>query len=65
MLCSLANKVDDPILKKINDLEKDLGKTFLAFKCHEVKPTMLTATELDKVQEVEKQLGVSLIAVEN
>jgi len=65
MLCSLANKVDDPILKKINELEKDLGKTFLAFKCHNVKTTMLTDAELNKVQEVEKQLGVSLIAVEN
>ncbi len=65
MLCSLANKLDDPILKKINELEKDLGKTFIAFKCHEVKPTMLTAAELNKVQEVEKQLGVSLVAVGN
>ena len=65
MLCSLANNVDEPILKKISELEKDLGKTFLAYKCHEVNMTLLTATELKKVQEIEKQLGVSLIAVEN
>jgi len=33
MLCSLANNVDKPVLDKINALEKDLGKTFLAYKC--------------------------------
>lgn len=65
MLCSLANNVDKPILDKINELEKDLGKTFLAYKCHDVTTTLLTDAELKKVQEIEKQLGVSLIAVES
>ncbi|MBM9616685.1 hypothetical protein JWJ90_20685 [Desulfobulbus rhabdoformis] len=65
MLCSLANNVDKPVLDKINALEKDLGKTFLAYKCHSVNTTMLTDAELKKVQEIEKELGVSLIAVEN
>nr|WP_321465966.1 hypothetical protein [uncultured Desulfobulbus sp.] len=65
MLCSFANNVEEPILKKINELEKDLGKTFLAFQCHDVKTTMLTAAELNKVQQMEKELGLSLIAVEN
>lgn len=65
MLCSIANNVDGSTLDKITALEKDLGKTFLAFKCHDVKATLLTDAELKKVQEIEKQLGVSLVAVEN
>ena len=65
MLCALAENVDAGILEKITQLENDLGKTFLAFQCHEMKPTMLTAEEINKIQDVEKQLGVSLVAVEN
>jgi hypothetical protein len=64
MLCSLATKVDEPTLKTITDLEKDLGKTLLAFQCHDLKPTALSAQELSKIQEVEAKLGVSLVAVE-
>lgn len=65
MLCSVATNINDSTLKTITNLEKELGKTFLAFKCHELNPTILSAEELAKVQEVEKRLGISLIAVEN
>nr|WP_320012279.1 hypothetical protein [uncultured Desulfobulbus sp.] len=64
MLCALAGNIDEGVLEKIAVLEKDLGKTFLAFQCHDVKPTMLTAAEIDKIQAVENELGVSLVAVE-
>jgi hypothetical protein len=65
MLCSIATNVNESTLKAINDLEKGLGKTLLAFRCHDLKPSTLSAEELSKVQEVEKQLGVSLVAVES
>ena len=65
MLCSIATKVDGSTLQSINDLEKGLGKTLLAYSCHDLKPSELSADELSKVQEVEKKLGVSLVAVES
>jgi hypothetical protein len=64
MLCSIATNVNESTLQAINDLEKGLGKTLLAFNCHDLKPSALSAEELGKVQEVEKKLGVSLVAVE-
>lgn len=64
MLCSLATNVNESTLKTIHDLEKGLGKTLLAFNCHDLKPSTLSEEELNKVQEVEKKLGVSLVAVE-
>jgi hypothetical protein len=65
MLCSLSTNVDDSTLQAITDLEKRLGKTLLAFNCHDLKPSSLTDNELNEVQEAEKKLGVSLVAVEN
>lgn len=65
MLCSIANDINNETLQAIIDLEKELGKTLLAFKCHDLAPTLLTSEELSRVEEVEKKLGVSLVAVEN
>ena len=64
MLCSLATNVDNTTLKTITDLEKDLGRTLLAFKCHDLKPSMLSVDQVSKIQEVEAKLGVSLVAVD-
>jgi hypothetical protein len=64
MLCSIATRVDESKLQVINDLEKDLGKTILAFQCHQVSPSRLSTEELRKIQEVETRLGISLIAVD-
>ncbi len=64
MICSLASKVEETTLQTIKDLEKDLGKTLLAFSCHDCNASALSADELQKVQEVEKKLSISLVAVE-
>jgi hypothetical protein len=64
MICSLTNSIDEATLKAVTDLEKDLGKTLLAFSCHSLAPSALSADELQKVQDAEKKLGVSLVAVE-
>jgi hypothetical protein len=64
MICSLSNNVKDTTLKTITELEKELGKTLLAFSCHDLKASTLQADELKKIQEVENKLGVSLVAVE-
>jgi hypothetical protein len=64
MICSIATKVNENGVDQIKHLEKELGRTLLAFRCHELKPSQLSAEELNKIQEVEKNLGVSLIAVD-
>ena len=64
MLCSLATKVSDETVAAINTLERDLGKTLLAFQCHNLKPSDLSEAELQRIKEVESKLGVSLVAVE-
>lgn len=64
MLCSLATQVTADTIAAINALENDLGKTLLAFQCHNLKPSELSEAELKKIQEVEAQLGISLVAVE-
>lgn len=64
MLCSLSTKLSESSLQAISELEKSLGKTLLAFSCHELKPSALSDADLRRIQEVEAQLGVSLVAVE-
>jgi hypothetical protein len=64
MLCSIATHMNESTLQTIKELEKDLGKTLLAFKCHDLRPSMLSAEQLRKLQEIENNLGISLVAVE-
>jgi hypothetical protein len=63
MLCSLSH-LKDQDLDQIRSLENELGKTLLAFSCHQGSPTPLAETELGKIQSLEKNLGLSLVAVE-
>ena len=65
MICSLSSNVNEKTLKIITDLEKDIGKTLLAFSCHDVKASALSADELKKIQQVENELGISLVAVDS
>ena len=64
MICSLTSNMDEATLKTLTGLEKDLGKTLLSFSCHALKPSSLSADELQKVKDAEKKLGVSLVAVD-
>ena len=64
MLCSIATKITEEAIDVINDLEKDLGKTLLAFQCHDLSPSDLSEEELQKLRETEAALGISLVAVE-
>lgn len=64
MLCSLS-KLDNAKLDSIKSAEKKLGKTLLAYTCHDVAPAMLTEKELDIIKETEKKLGIVLVAVKS
>lgn len=63
MLCSLG-KIEQKELDEIKSLERELGKTILAFKCSgDTKPAELTDQELDKIRDAERRLGLTLVAV--
>lgn len=62
MICSLSH-LDEQVLNQIKALETDLGKTLLAFSCHDIEPSLVETDELKKIQELEKKLGISIVAV--
>ena len=64
MLCDLG-KLGKRELDEVAALEKELGKTILAFRCHaDINPARVTAMELERIREVENKLKLSLVAVE-
>ena len=64
MLCSLDTQMTPETHKQISALEQELGRTLLAFRCHKLKPSELSEGELQKIKEVEANLGLSLVAVD-
>lgn len=62
MICSYA-ELDSVTLKAVQDLEKKLGKTVLAFSCRDINTDTLTEIELAELREVEQKLGLSLLVV--
>lgn len=64
MICTLG-KLDKGEQEAVESLEKELGKTVLAFRCDlNAKPTALTEAELNQIQAVEDKHELSLVAVE-
>ena len=63
MICSLSNlKAQE--LDQIRALEAELGQPLLAFSCHNIRPAVVDDAQLKKIEELEKTLGMSLLAVE-
>ncbi len=62
MLCNLS-QLDSGKLDTIKSVEQKLGKTLLAYNCYESQPDELSETELKELRDLEKKLGVVLIAV--
>jgi len=63
MLCSFST-LDNSNLKAIQTLEKELGRTLLSFSCHDIAPAVVDDEALAKISELEKKLGVVLVAVQ-
>ncbi len=63
MLCSLSN-LDESALKSIQNLEKETGKSLLSFSCQDIKAADLSDDVLTKIQQLEKKLSISLVAVD-
>ena len=60
---SYADYVDEKGVAEIQALEKDLGKTLLAYYTPPVASN-LTGEQLKKIQDLEKKLCVRLVAYE-
>lgn len=62
MLYSIATLTDEQ-LHPIPELEKTTGRTILALQRMEVLPADLSEEELARIQQLEVDLGLSLVAV--
>jgi hypothetical protein len=63
MLCSIATKLGQDQLDQIKAFEQDLDVTMLAFACHDGEPAEVADDQLGRIRDLERQLGVSLVAV--
>ncbi|KXS44751.1 hypothetical protein HWN40_11745 [Methanolobus zinderi] len=57
------SKLDESTVKTIEELEKKLDVTLLAFSGQDIKNAELSADDLKQIEEVESKLGLSLVAV--
>ncbi len=62
MICNFS-KLNEKDLKEINKLEKEIHSPLLAFSCSETPIAELSKENLEKIQLLEKKLGISLVAV--
>jgi len=64
MICSLS-KLDNQKIETIKAAEEEMGKTILAFTCHDIAPAQLKPEELAKIRAIEKETGLTLVAVKS
>ena len=57
------SKLEPDKLAKIQHLEKNIGKTVIAFSPLNINSANLKAEELAKIQQLEAELAISLVAV--
>nr|WP_321496735.1 hypothetical protein [uncultured Methanolobus sp.] len=57
------SKIDEAKVKTIEELEKKLGVTLLAFSGQDIKNAELTSADLEAIEKIEGELGLSLVAV--
>jgi hypothetical protein len=50
-------------LQEIHQLEKEVHAPLLAFSCSNTEVATLSKDNLQKIQNLEKKLGISLVAV--
>ena len=62
MLCSFST-LDNTNLEAVQALEKELGTMLLSFSCHDIEPAVIDDEALSKIGELEKKLGLVLVAV--
>ena len=61
-LCSLS-RLDEDQVHAIQHLEQALGKRLLAYSCHDAELAPLNEEEFKKIDDLQKELGLILVAV--
>ena len=64
MLCSLSNLTSRD-LDQIQMVEAEVGQPLLAFSCHDLSPATLSGEQLKRIQTLEQELGIALVAVQS
>jgi len=64
MLCSISTNLDSKKIENIQRLEKEIGKTLLAYSCHDSNAAKINDEQLNKVKSAEKDLGIVLVAID-
>jgi len=62
MYCTISNNLKEKTVKKLKNLEKELGVTLIAFECKNPEFAELKGKDLEKIQEFEKKHNLSLLA---
>ncbi len=57
------SKIGKQQLETIDQLEKELETMILAFSCNDVLAAQLSKEQLSRLQAIEQEIGVSLIAL--
>ena len=61
MVCSLAT-LDSQKLEAIRAFEKKTGRGLLAVSCTDVPAARLEDSEVQKLKELERELGITLVS---
>jgi hypothetical protein len=61
-LCTFS-RLDQDQLMAVQHLEKDLGKRLLAYSGHDVELAALSSEEVRKINGLQRELGIVLVAV--
>ncbi len=63
MFCGYSENLSKDDVNLLNNLEKEIGKTILAFSCQDFKPSDISQEQIAKIADVEKKIGAVLVAV--
>mgnify|MGYP000468093155 CR=1 FL=1 len=63
MLYSIAQTLRPEDVSQVQSLEQEIGKNILAFSPQPLEHSNLSSQEVEKLQELEKKLGIVLVAV--
>jgi hypothetical protein len=58
MICGYSENLNKDDLNVVTGLEKELGKTIMAFSCRDMIPEELSNEQFTKIKDAEKRLGV-------
>ncbi len=63
MLCTLESTLSKSQMAEIKKFETEAGINLLAFRCFKSNPAKLDEDKLKSLQQIEKRLGICLVAV--